>query len=430
MGRMASVVRVVVVAALVVTSGCWWQTGFGAQRQGFNDLETQVTTDVVGDLVARWTATVDGTPGEAVVDGGRVFVPAARALTAFALGDGAEQWSGCCPGGPAVVDGRLRVAVGGATGCRMVSIDPATGASTDLGRLGPELPEWPGGGCGPGDVLAVGTRLVAPWSVSVGPVPGGPPSPCTRIESWWFVGSGVSLLDATTGAGWERDESRGTCVFASPPPPTPGFGPLSSDGTSVLSPRGRTLQALPLDCTAAGCPASWSVDVGPAVGSTATIVGPAVVLAGGDIALGTSDGHVVVVDGATHQVAWTAALGAPLDQPLAATPATVFATGTDGTVAALPAGGCGTTTCAPTWTATLAGPPSARPSIGGDVLYVGSSDGTLTALPAEGCGAATCAPLWTGATPARITGAPAISAGTVVVGSADGTVTAFGLPSP
>ena len=71
---------------------------------------------------------------------------------------------------------------------------------------------------------------------------------------------------------------------------------------------------------------------------------------------------------------------------------------------------------------------SARPSIGGDVLYVGRSDGALTALPAAGCGASTCTPLWARFTGSAITGAPVISDGHVVVGSANGTVTAFAIP--
>jgi outer membrane protein assembly factor BamB len=430
MGRVASVVRVVVVAALLVVSGCWWQTGFGPGRQGFNDLEVEVTAANVDALVTRWTAPVGGPPREALVDGGRVFVPGGGEITALALDDGDEQWAGCCEGGPAIVGGQIRVAVGGTTGCRLLSVDPASGASADIGPLGPEVPDWPGGGCTPGDVLGVGGRAVTPWFVSVGPVPGGPPGPCNRGQSWWFIGPGVTLVDVTAAGGWEHDQAAGICTLGSPFPPIVEIGPLSSDGDAVLFPRGRTLTALPVDCTAAGCPTSWSVDIGPSIAAAATVVGPPVVLAGGDIALGTSDGHVVVVDGTTHQVDWIAPLAAPLGQPLAATPTTIFATGTDGSLAALPAGGCGSATCHPAWTTALTSPASARPSIGGDVVYVGSADGTVSALPAGGCGAATCHPLWTGATPGRITGAPAVAAGTVVVGSLDGTVTAFALPRP
>ncbi|HEY8547127.1 MAG TPA: PQQ-binding-like beta-propeller repeat protein [Acidimicrobiales bacterium] len=416
--------RLAAVALLVATAaGCWLQTGFGPARRAHNDLETEVTAATVGELVPRWTATVGERPLEPIVDRGRVFVPHDGGLTALALGSGTELWSGCCRGGPAIVDGQVRVTAPDVDGCRSWSIDPATGAATDRGPLGPPLQGFPGG-CGTEALLAVGSRVVAPWTVLVGPAPGGSPGPCIRLQSWWLVGPGLTMVDdAAPGGGWEVDRTQGVCTFGDTPPPVPTFGPISSDGTSVLVPQGPTVEALPLDCPGGGCPVTWSVDLG------APVVGPPVVLAGGDVAVATADGHVAVVDAASHQVAWTADVGAPLDHPPAATPGTIVAAGTDGTVAAFPAAGCGAPTCAPAWTGTLPAPAGARPSIGGDVVYVGGADGTLTALPATGCGAATCAPLWTATTPAAITGAPVVTAGLVIVGSADGTVSAFGLPT-
>jgi outer membrane protein assembly factor BamB len=308
----------------------------------------------------------------------------------------------------------------------MLSVDPATGASTEIAAFGQDTAGFfPG--CEPGDVLAVGARAVAPWSVLAGPVPGSP-GPCIRGQSFWLAGPGVSSVDTGTSAVWEHDESQGICNNGATPS-VPRIGPISSDGTSVLFPEGLKLNALPLDCTATGCPVSWSVDLSSFVAAGSDIVGPAVALSGGDLAVATRDGHVLVVDGTSHLVEWTATVGASITRPLAATTTTVFATGVDGTVAAFPVGGCGATTCPASWTATLASPASARPSIGGDVLYVGSADGTVTALPANGCGQATCTGLWTGTTPAEISGPPAIFSGTVVVGSFDGTVTAFALPA-
>jgi hypothetical protein len=423
------VVRVVLVAVLaVVTQGCWLQTGFDAGRTGSNGGEATVTAANVADLETRWTATVGGPAREAVIFQGRAFVPGAQDLTALRLGDGAEQWSGCCGGhGPAVIGGQLRVAAVDTDACHMLSVDPATGASIPLATFGPPLPGF-AGGCTPGDVLAVGSQALAPWDVFVGPVPAGPPGPCNRGESLFVAGPGVSSVDVDTTDVWDRIEVLSICTSTGNLPPIPASTPISSNGQLVFEPHVLTLDALPLDCTVPDCPPAWTADISGAVRSGARIVGPAVVLGGGDLALATSDGHVVVVDGTSHLVEWSSdALGAPLDQPLAATATTVYATATDGTVAAFPAGGCGAGTCAASWTATLASRASARPSVGGDVLYVGSADGTVTALPAAGCGAATCTGLWTGTTPAEITGAPAIFAGTVVVGSADGTVTAFAL---
>jgi hypothetical protein len=425
--------RILRVAGLLVlaaaASGCWLQVGSGPGRQGFSALETEVTAANVAGLETSWTGSVDGAAGEAVIFQGRAFVPDGGNLTAFLLASGAEQWSGCCGGStPAVVGGQLRVATPGADRCRMISIAPATGATTDLAPFGPELPGF-AGGCGPTEVLGVGSQAVAPWSVFVGPVPGGPPGPCNRGESFVLVGPGISSVDTGTAAVWDHDESEGLCLAAGELPPFSTIGPISSDGTSVFFTEGLTLSALPVACTAAGCPVAWSLDLAPFVAEGSTIAGPPVALEGGDIALASSDGQVLVVDGASHSVAWTANVGAALEQPLAASPTTIFAASPNGTVSALPAGGCGTATCGAQWTATLSSPASARPSIGGDVLYVGSADGTVTALPAGGCGgSSTCTTLWTGTTPAQVTGAPAIFSGTVVVGSLDGTVTAFALP--
>jgi hypothetical protein len=406
--------------------GCWLQTGFAADRRGFDDLETRVTAANVATLETRWTASVDGPAREALIDRGRVFVTDTFAVTALSATTGAEQWStgGCCDlvGVPAVVDGQLRVASAGSDACHMRSVDVASGASTELAPFGPPLPSLFNSECDPGDVLAVGTRAIAPWFESVQPFASDPP--CNRNQLFVFRGPGVSAVDKGPAPAWEHDETEDFCVDAgSPIPDAPRIGAVSSDGTSVLFPRDHTLNALPVDCVDSGCPTSWSVDV------KATIVGPAVVLANGDFAVATSDGHVVVVDGTSHTVEWSASLGVPVDQPLAADDTSIFAVGTNGTLAAFPAGGCSAATCSADWTATLDSPASARPSIGGDVLYVGSADGSVTAFAAGGCGSATCDSVWTGSTPAKVTGAPAIFGGTLVVGSNDGTVTAFGLPA-
>ncbi|HEV7757950.1 MAG TPA: PQQ-binding-like beta-propeller repeat protein, partial [Acidimicrobiales bacterium] len=400
------------------------QTGFSASRQGFNSLETTVTAANVANLGTRWTATVDGPALEAVIFAGKAFVPGARDLTALRLRNGARLWSGCCGGhGPAVIGGQLRVASADVDACHMQAIDPATGASTPLATFGPPLPGF-AGGCSPSDVLAVGDQALAPWDVFVGPVPAGPPGPCNRGESLFVTGPGVSSVDVDTAEVWDRIEVVSTCTSTGELPAVPASTPISSDGQLAFEPHVLTLDALPLDCTVHDCPPAWTADISGAVDPGAHIVGPAVALGSGDLALATSDGHVVVVDGTSHLVEWSSdVLGAPLDQPLAATGTTVYATATDGTVAAFPVGGCGAATCPARWTATLASAASVRPSIGGDVLYVGSADGTVTALPAGGCGAATCSGLWTGTTPAAVTGAPAIFSGTVVVGSSDGTVT-------
>jgi PQQ-like domain len=413
--RLGRLVLLVVLAA--GTQGCWLQAGFGPERRGHNDLEAGVTTANVASLVPRWTASVDGPANEAVIDGDRAFVVSFREVAALSLTTGAKRWSvdACCdPGTPALAAGHLQLT----HGCELVTFDLETG-SAQFRAVGPEPPP-PGFpvSCSGANVLAVGSRVIMPWLFSVPPIVGSPA--CPRGVGFWIEGPGISAVDlGAAPQDWEHSEVLSGCGF---PPSISPFGPLSSDGAFALFSDGHIVKAIALDCNQTNCPLAWTVDVG------APVVGPAVALAGGDLAVATSDGRVSVVDATSHLVEWTADVGAPIAQPLAATAAAIFATGSDGSVAALPAGGCGAATCTADWTAALASPASARPSIGGDVLYVGSTDGTVTALPAAGCGAPTCDALWTGSTPSGITGAPAILAGTLVVGSSDGTVTAFGLP--
>jgi outer membrane protein assembly factor BamB len=416
---MLRVGRAALLLALLVAQGCWLQTGWGAQRRAYNDLETEVTADNVADLDVRWTAQVGGAAHEALLHRDQVFVTADNEVAALRSSTGAEIWSESVgdPAGAAVVQDRLWVPLG----CQLGAFDLATGDATFV-RHGEEPPEGFQWSCVDGDALAVGSRVFVPWLFSVPPIPA---SPICRLGIWTY-GPGISSVDTgTSSAEWERSQISSGCLSGPPPgccfPPSgvPSYGDVSYDGTSVVIPRDQTLYALPADCPEGTCTFAWTVDVG------GRIVGPAVALVSGDLAVPISDGRVVVVDGETHQISWTAQVDAPLAQPLAADASTIFAAASDGTVAAFPTDGCGAATCAAGWTASLSSPASARPSVAGDVLYVGSADGTVTALSAAGCGASTCDALWTGTTPAEVTGAPAIFAGTVVVGSSDGTVTAL-----
>ena len=139
-----------------------------------------------------------------------------------------------------------------------------------------------------------------------------------------------------------------------------------------------------------------------------------------------SAGTLQVVDGSSHEVTWSGTLGSVVS--LAATPSTLYAGSSDGTVAAYPLAGCGGSSCAPAWTATLAGSADWL-SVGGDVLYVGAGV-TVSALPAAGCGAATCSSLWSHELDAAVSGRPVIDGGRLVVSAADGSVTGFRLPPP
>lgn len=419
-------------AALVLLgSGCLWsQGGFDARRTARNDLETSVIADNVGGLEVAWTATVGGSPREAAVSEGAVFVSQGTNLVALDLESGTQRWSATAysSAAPAVDEGRV-YAPSADGNCLLRILHAETGESADSRSLN-ESPLY--GNCGFGDPLLVGSKVVVPYYLSTS-VPRGP---CGLVYDYAERGPGLVAVDRDYQDEWSINLVKTGCEGPGYPPQLPPAPPVdggpaiesaSLAGDQVLAPRGTVLSAYALsNCGGpTPCVETWSVDVG------GTIAGPATVLANGDLAmLATgSDRSIVVVDGTTHTVEWTAQLPGTSVAGLAATPTTIFAASSDGTVAAFPADGCGAATCAPAWTATLASPASVRPSIGGDVVYIGSQDGTVSALPANGCGATACEPLWTATVGGPVTGAPVIANGHVLVGSSDGTVTAFALPA-
>jgi hypothetical protein len=259
-------------------------------------------------------------------------------------------------------------------------------------------------------------------------VPGGPF--CPPGVDYIISAVHMSVIDTTgSGQGWVLSQDSSGC---GPSPALPPYQPASQSGDLVLVAQGTVVTAYPLVACTIGqpCPtAAWSVDAG------GPLVGPPVVLSSGDVAVGRADGQVVVIDGATHAVEWTASVGPRLFDGLAATPTSIYAVSNDNaatmTIAsALPAGGCGSATCTPTWTSTLLSNPSGRPSVGGDVLYV-THGRLVSALPAAGCGATSCTPLWEGTatTTQSISSPPVIDNGELLVGNLNGTVAAFSLPA-
>ena len=430
MGKMRGYAAVVALA--LTTSGCWLQAGHNSGRGANNDLESTITAANVADLELAWTADVCSAAQEAVVSGGTTFVRCGftteGGVFAFATDTGALRWANAPADNslaglatPAVVDNQLRVPTFGRD-CGVTSLSLATGEVVSTHSFGSGgNTSWFASECSPADALAIGNRLVVPWTWR-----GVVQVPLTQCRQGFFgyTATGFNVIDL--GAGGPDGGSSVRQPFGcgiSPDLPT-GYGDAATElGGEIVRPSGSDglLTAYPGDC-GPGCAALWSFDATPAT------ISPAVATSAGDLAVAATDGTVLVVDGSSHALEWTGVVGAPLAQPLAATGSTIFAVATDGTVAAFPVGGCGSASCAPTWTATLASPASVRASIGGDVLYVGSANGVVSALPAAGCGAAVCPPLWSAATGSEITGAPVVSNGVVTVGSADGTVTSFALP--
>ena len=290
---------------------------------------------------------------------------------------------------------------------------------------GPELNGVGGSGfsvCSVGDALWAGSRVATTWTYA-----GGAPAP-RACEPNLFVaasGSGVSGVDVDDPSVFF--ESNGVTQTCTTPPPFFALpGPLSSEGTSILSTDDTAVTGYPLTCSSRGCPATvhWT---------TATPMVPTIVplATGGEAAVVQRDGHLAVVDTHTGAVHWTGSLGAAgaASLPPAVTDTTIFALADDGTLSAFPVGGCGASTCPAAWTATLPAKATARPSIVGDVLYVGGSDGTLSAFAAGGCGAATCTPRFTTTVPGSVSGSPVADGGALYVGSTTGTITAYRVPA-
>jgi len=121
---------------------------------------------------------------------------------------------------------------------------------------------------------------------------------------------------------------------------------------------------------------------------------------------------------------WSATLGSGAIGPVAVTAGVAYAVSNGGTLSALPAGGCGAATCAPTWTAHPGGTLFGA-SVANGVVLLTSGDGKLLAYDAAGCSAKTCDPSWTATVGSGASAPPTVSGDFVYAGSSDGTVSAF-----
>jgi outer membrane protein assembly factor BamB len=129
------------------------------------------------------------------------------------------------------------------------------------------------------------------------------------------------------------------------------------------------------------------------------------------------------VNAATGAVLWSADLGAPATTPALAE-GVLYVQTTDGRLVALPAAGCGISTCTALWERSTGAARSTttQPAVGGDVVYTGWSDGSLFAFDRDGN------QRWSGSAGSQpITGGPVVSGGQLYAATADGVLSAFGL---
>ncbi|HEX8802735.1 MAG TPA: PQQ-binding-like beta-propeller repeat protein, partial [Acidimicrobiales bacterium] len=364
-GRIRSRAGVVAIAAAVAaSSGCWLQVGNGPGHTRANAFEGGLTTATVAGLHEEWAVPLPGTGSEAMVADGRVILSWNAGLSAGVRAvdetTGATVWdrtlmvvpaqSGALAAAtsPTLVDGTVRTGAAGflpitRTGPACVvqtyHLDPATGFGASIASA------FPSPTAADGPVVA---RALLTF-----------PDGCTASPS--------IVLDVDVAGGsparWQAPVPGG---------PVGTFLPTIVGGRLFLA-HGATVDAYAATgCGAATCPPVWSRTFDASVSTPmAEATGPLFVPSGGDL---------LAVDPATGADVWRAPLGGGTGGALATGMAlaggTVYVTTTDtsgatGTLLALPAGGCGAATCAPTWTATLAGAPRA-PVVAGGVVYASS----------------------------------------------------------
>jgi outer membrane protein assembly factor BamB len=435
---MRGVVRALGLGVLVLGSaGCWPVPGHDPDRTGFNDLETAITPETVGTLEESWTWTgapnVQGPVRSPVVSSGGVHVAAGCALVTLHAVSGAERW-----------------------GVGLPNI--------------PEAEGWPCNGYirQARDPFVVGDTVQAGMVFRFDGRP--PPSPVTPIylasTGSWHVATGEPVPDAPgVDAALEarRDgivaslDGRGTWT-GTPPLLTPGI-----ETWPVLGPEGGSQRALPvtsdgrmtvgtdaayvvtrtslaafsvhdpeLTCGAGTteCPLWTATLDAPVAGRP--VIGPG--RPGGPegpggttVYVGTTAGTVHAIDAATGAVAWTASVGSAVTDSPALAHDTLYVPTSSGDLVAVPAGGCGASTCPPAWSAATGSRISSQPVVAGGVVVTGSEEGALRAFDAAGCGSATCPALWSASASSMVTGM-AVSGGSLYVGTAATRLIAYRLP--
>jgi outer membrane protein assembly factor BamB len=407
----------------VALAGCWPAPGHDANRSGFNDLETAITTGNVATLGVAWEHPVgwiergefptlhQERAGHPIVSNtGLVTVTTPSSVTAFDPATGARAWQR-----GDVYDPQLRGDLT-ATGAVLVAgtgngrfswttswLDAATGAPlsdrprfvpgvTVRGDLGAGTTTLPSSGGGTtwlrlvyGPTTPGATSLTA--SLWLGPSTDYPGGGGVTIGPDQLLYAGPGLRATTPGDGTHVNALRAfpttggdhTCgpathaQYLCPTWVSPALD-ATTVGGPVLSPDGATAYVVTTAGTAYAMSTTdgairWSAPVGATVLET-----PA--LAYGRLYLPTEGGPLVALDAATGALAW-----------------------------ATPAAGAALTV---------------QPAVAGGVVFTGDADGTVAAHDVD-----TGSLLWSDELGSPITGAPAVTLGKVFVGTEDGRLVAY-----
>jgi outer membrane protein assembly factor BamB len=395
--------------ALVTTlSSCWVQPGYDAGHSSWNPHEQTLTSANVHLLTELWDTPLPaaGFVQAPVSVGGAVYATAGGGgVAALDAATGALRWSRRfeVPAGapsfeaPAWHDGELLVpAAMGSPIPRgsLLRLDPTDGSTISGGDF-----------AGPMALgVAVADDVPAVMHFQQG-VAGGP----VHVD-WTYRVTNIASLFAPS----RHFAVAGDRILWTWGPNAQGYSPACAPWP----------QQPPPDF---GCAPDWTTSLA----GGATLLSPAIV-GTNEVVYVSNQGQLSVLDVATGAVQWSASVDDAVQHaPAVADGVVLVATAgaSDGRLVALPAGGCGATTCEPLWEGSIGGTPSAPPVAAGDVAYVATTDGDVVAFALVGCGNPTCAPLARVSAGNRITGGPTVDQGRVIVGTQDGRLLAFGLPA-
>jgi outer membrane protein assembly factor BamB len=374
------------------TSGCWLQLGAGPGRDGFNPSETSLTSANAATLHEVWSASAGSNSASAPIqNGGRVFVSDGALITAFNAGSGKQLWQKDTQfatyfpalGELALYQNRVVTPYSIAEFGGEYSFDQATGAYTDSGTV--ELAPYnapavagnvvvsdlgqanEGGALSAIQLSPTQNGLINFWTDFSQAVPA--TNPMVR-GSQVFVGSGTTILSFTIGTcvasaipsycspTWTTDLGSRTGMPVSLSS-TQLAVPLANGNVAVLDAATGALQWKAVTGAAgAQSPATdgttmfvgsgdGKVRAFPVAGcgnptcnatSTSTAAGAAItgqpVLAGGVVYVGTANGKLVAFDTAGSQLASLTVNAAATSVDVIEDGATVYATTSNGTVAA------------------------------------------------------------------------------------------------
>ena len=349
--------------------------GAGPDRRGYNAAESHLTPANVANLQEWWTVELPKGSSEPVVADDAVYVTSDFSLLAIGRSSGEGLWSRPIdPAHPSALRWLSAPMV------RRDTDEVAVVASTYQagGIVNDRYPRYVGATGEPLAVLGAAGQLATQRGSRLAS------TGTDNTSAGSFSSVGVSDRDAGTGWGGFVSSS-GT--------PTLGEDLLYVAGGNVVSAYDPSTPcpAIPEAPSYRGCLPTWSSTLDGGVQPVVIGENPSTLY------VGTRAGSLYALNAATGATRWRATIGSPVAQAAALAKGILYVPTDGGSLAALPAAGCGASTCPVTWRGTADGPITAQPAVAGGVVYAGSESGRVTAFDAEGCGAATCSPSWTSA---------------------------------